>query len=70
MGLRVDGMTMEVSLRCKTASVMVVDADGYEVAYFDNIKVKGNTGMCNNSSGGYDEDSAFLPAPGKGDGAY
>jgi hypothetical protein len=59
---------MEVVLRCKTASVFVLDSDGFEVAYFDNVKVKGNTGMC--AGGNFDPSDMIVPVQIAGDGRY
>lgn len=39
---------MEISLSCDSATVYVLDAQGYEVVAFHNVKVKGDTGLCAN----------------------
>jgi hypothetical protein len=37
---------MEITLGCQTASVSVLDSNYTEVVSFDNIKVMGDTGLC------------------------
>jgi hypothetical protein len=44
------GLEMEITLGCKTASVSVLDANYTEVVSFNNIKVMGETGLCQSSS--------------------
>jgi len=41
---------MEITLGCQTASVSVLDSNYTEVVYFENIKVMGNTGLCESNS--------------------
>ena len=40
------GLEMEVILGCQTATVSILDSNYTEVVSFDNIKVLGNTGLC------------------------
>lgn len=37
---------MEITLGCQSASVSVLDSNYVEVVYYDNIKVVGDTGLC------------------------
>ena len=37
---------MEIVMGCEVATVYVLDAAGYEVVTFDNVKVNGNSGLC------------------------
>ena len=55
------GMHMEVALTCKTATVYVLDSEGYEVVSFDNVAVAGNTGLCDGDSGYFDVASMTRP---------
>jgi hypothetical protein len=41
---------MEVTLGCQTASVSVLDSNYTEVVSFENIRVMGNTGLCDSNS--------------------
>ena len=43
------GMSMEVMLGCQTAIVSIVDENSVPIATFDNVRVLGSTGLCNNS---------------------
>ena len=44
------GLEMDVTLGCETASISIVDSNFVEVAYFSNVKVIGNTGLCQSDS--------------------
>ena len=57
-------MRMEVALSCKTATVYVLDSDGYEVVSFENVEVVGDTGLCDGRGGQLDPADGFNPAPG------
>lgn len=39
---------MEISLACDSATVYVMDSAGYEVVTFENVKFKGDAGLCGN----------------------
>jgi hypothetical protein len=41
---------MDVTLGCETASISIVDSNFVEVAYFSNVKVNGDTGLCQSDS--------------------
>jgi hypothetical protein len=46
------GLGMEISLRCNSATVTVMDASYSPVVRFENVNVVGNTGLCGGDSGG------------------
>ncbi len=46
------GLEMEITLGCDTASVSVLDSNFTEIVSFNNIKVVGDTGLCESSFGG------------------
>jgi hypothetical protein len=52
------GLAMEISLRCGSADVTVLDSSFAPVVMFENVSVVGDTGLCSGSSG------AHLTAPG------
>jgi hypothetical protein len=56
---------MEISLGCQTASVSVLDSNFTEVVSFENIKVMGNTGLCqsNGAANPWYEEGAFGQPP-------
>jgi hypothetical protein len=41
---------MEISFGCQTASVSIIDSNYAEVAFFDNVPVMGDTGLCKSSA--------------------
>ncbi len=41
---------MEIILGCQTASVSVLGTNYAEVVSFDNVKVMGNTGLCDSGN--------------------
>jgi hypothetical protein len=41
-----EGLQMEISLSCDSATVHVLDSAGYEVVSFPNVKIKGDSGLC------------------------
>jgi Ca2+-binding RTX toxin-like protein len=44
-----ESLQMEISLSCDTATVYVLDSAGYEVVTFENVKFKGDSGLCGNA---------------------
>jgi hypothetical protein len=46
------GLEMEISLGCDTATVSILDANYTEVVSFRNVKVVGDTGLCQSSFDG------------------
>ncbi len=44
------GLEMDVILGCGSASVSILDSNFAEVAYFSNVEVMGDTGLCQSSS--------------------
>ena len=44
------GLGMEINLGCQTATVSILDSNFTEVVSFDNIKVMGDTGLCQDAA--------------------
>lgn len=42
---------MEIALECDNASVFIMDSAGNPVQSFQNVKVKGDTGLCGDNGG-------------------
>lgn len=62
-------LRMEVELNCDFATVYVLDSYGYEVATFENVKIKGDTTELCADSGSFDGRDIRLPG-GYNDGTY
>jgi hypothetical protein len=44
------GLEMDVVLGCGTASISILDSNFVEVAFFNNVEVIGDTGLCQSNS--------------------
>ncbi|MDX2428938.1 MAG: hypothetical protein QNK22_09650, partial [Xanthomonadales bacterium] len=44
------GLEMDIVLGCETASISIVDSNFVEVAFFSDVKVMGDTGLCQDAA--------------------